>query len=677
MAATDLCMPLAQGVPGQYWTQGPQWWTPGPAAQLTQLDDPRWRGAVNRSYDNGTGLEAAFRGIYHVDGGQTYLMMSFQVYTDPDATGQADLVWLGLQRGGHGSGAPAYIIKVECPAAVTAIDAGPTGGVQWATVPENGGTETAVVGATPQLEDAHWLTLPGGGNNVYSWALNLRIPVRNGGADIDANGLNLGNIGDTFAFWFTIIVDHGQKDPNDPNAYIAVPYTYPRTMAAGLTGLHADPTFPSTANWAKAKLGGVDCGSGISLAGSDITANNGTNNIHAVLGQTTTNTFTVKPFNNGITAGVDAGALEATFRIANWGSQTPIDKAPPNMTDWQEIPFAGTPPNAPVGTGGGHPTNQAAIPNGQYGDLHFDWLIDANTAQYWSAANPLFAPHQCVYAQLKEVGGSGFDFINDSAYNNMNVVPTASPAVTAAEFSVKGRPATVGPKGGSQKLYVFVERSSAPRPMNAAQYKQLLLKERQQPAPTPVEKPSVPVERTPVSPITQAPVSPIERAPVPLTLTPITGLVGHMEINQPAEPIIARIAGLDLPTIVKALPAFKYHAYYSTGVKIHTRPGRLVTLYDPQTSFGYVVAHQGPLYGWSHSITPPAAGRSPFVAKGVIGLKEQPVQIAADRFAIDIPHNEAVVARTVITPILQPPKLDPAWLAWFKRLVAPSKRTTS
>jgi hypothetical protein len=672
MAATDLCFPVAQGVPGQYWGQGPQWWTPGPASALTQLDDPRWRGAVNRSFDNGTGLEAAMRGIYHSDGGQNYLMLSFQVYTDPDADGLADMVWLGLQRGGHGSGAPAYIIEMHSPAVVAAHEDSAAPVPSWGTIPDTGGQKTALTlpapHTPPELEARHWLTLPSPAANSYSWALNLRIPLRSGG-EIDETGLNLGNVGDTFAFWFTIIVDHGQVDPNDASAFIAVPYTFPR-LNAGLTGSHLNPVFPQTDHWATAKLGGAACGSGISLAGSDITANGGTNTIHAVPGATTTNHFKVRPFNNGITAGVDANALQATLRIANWGSQTPIDKAPAGQTDWQEIPFSGTPPAAPTSAGNVHPKNLVAIPNMGHGDLDFDWPIDANTAKYWTDPNPIFAPHQCVFAQLKEVGGPGYDFINDSAYNNMNVVPTASPAISAAEFSVKGRPTTV--KGGaSQKLYVFVQRSAAARPMTAAQYKQLLLKERQQPREPVAPRPAIQPE-TELTRVSQ-PMSDALRAAEPVSIaqplaTRMLAATSHAQIEQPA---VARLAGIDLGRILQVLPTFKYHAYYSTGIKIRTTPKRIVTLYDPQTSFGYVVAHQGPQFGWSHALTPAAVRR-----KGVVALKQQAAPIANDRFAIDIPHGGAVVAYAVITPVLRPPKLDPIWLNWFRRLTSPLTRIT-
>jgi hypothetical protein len=57
-------------------------------------------------------------------------------------------------------------------------------------------------------------------------------------------------------------------------------------------------------------------------------------------------------------------------------------------------------------------------------------------------------------------------------------------------------------------------------------------------------------------------------------------------------------------------------------------------------------------------------------------LKQQPPVLAPDRFAIDVPHGGAVAAHAVITPILQPPKLDPVWLSWFKRLATPLTRIT-
>lgn len=646
---TDIHFPAAQGVPGRFWGQAPQWWNAADPNYTTQLDDPRWRGAVNRSYDNGTGLEAAFRGVYHVDGGQTYLFASWQVYTDPDADGQADLVWLGLQRGGHGSGHPAYIVEINSPALISTHDAASTGGVNWYTVPDGGGTRTAVGGGTPELEARHWMVVPTGASNVYSWAIGVRIPLQTGGSDLDATGLNLGNTGDPFAFFYTIIVDHGLQDPMNPGAYIAVPYAYPRT-GADLSGFHADPTFPSTDHWAAAQLGGSD-GTGISLSGWDITANGGTNDIHAVPGATTTNHFLVRPKNNGLPM-VAHDTLQATVRIANWGSQTPIDKAPPGQSDWVEIPFTGA---AETYTGTGEPKNSNDMNSGDYGNCAFDWVIDPTTAQLWAGPTPTLAQHQCVFAQLREVGGTGYDFVNDSAYNNMNVLQTASPARSTAEISVKGRPAVrskVPPK-----LYMFVQKTSAPRQLGKAEL--ALEMARQRRLPSPLAR-ALAIVRPSASTVAVTPrIAPISLPRPSIDVTHVTPNVAKFPTDfelpqltaQNRAAVLARAAGVDFDIVAEQLPTFRYHAYYPTNTVIRTRPNRMVHLYDPQTSFGYYVLHKGLSYGWTHGVVQ---------ALQKAHLKVQrplPTQVGSDRFMIDIAqHNEPIHIDTVVTPVLQQPK---------------------
>lgn len=607
-----ITFPLAGAIPGSYGGQAPQWWAPLDA-DSSKLGDPRWIGAVNRSYDNGTGLEAAFRGLYHVDGGQPYLLMSFQAFTDPKAD-QNDLVWLGLQRQ---AGSTPYIVQINAPAtAPNTQDDIATGGVSWNVVPEGGGTRSALPGGVtpPELEARYWIVAPGLGSNDFQWGINIRIPVTSGGADLGASGINLGNIGGgaSFRFWFTIIVDHDVVDPNDPNSGVAVPYPYPRT-GANLTGTHLSPSFPATANWDTATaVSGAN--GGISLTGSDISANSGTDQIKASLTTPQTNHFKIRPKNNGITPDIPTGAIQGTARIANWGSQTPIDKAPAGFTTWQPIPFTGNPPNPPTSSPA-TPTNSAPIGNGNLGDIDFDWLIDTTTAGYWVGPNPILDLHQCVMAELEQVGGTtGYDFVNDSAYWNMNILPTASPATRTVEISTRGRPPTTG-GGGAQKVYVFVERTSAPATVAAG-------------------------EKVPGEPQL------LLRAAPQMTDMPardVGGVAG-------AGAVIEAIPEVDVDLLAQRVPTLRYHTYYSTGIKIQTRSGRTVTLYDPQTSFGYFVLHQGAVYGWSHDLVPaahPAAG----LARG-----EKPQRIGGDHFAVDVPHGGAVAFDTIITPLEEPPK---------------------
>lgn len=597
-----LCIPVALGVPG-HWDTAPQWWVPGDVFQK-QLDDPRWNNAVNRSYNNGVGREAAFRGVYMTENNKPHLYFTFQLYTDPTASQQFDMVYLGLQRQ---NGTP-YIVRIWSPSDTSNHDGDDTGGVEWLKLKTDRTVEQVPGTNFPDLKDRHWLK-SAANSNTYVWAINVRVPVTSSGGDITTDGVNLGNIagGTTFRMWYAIVYSPAPDDPNDPANGIGIPYYWPRTARIDDSGF--DTLYPAATDWEEVKLGTGNCGAGVSLDAADIgveTAPNAplSNYINASTAQPTTNKIAVRPKNNGITAGVPAYGLEAIVRIANWGSQTPWQQT--GAGGWQVIPFGSTAMNQ----------NTVGIADGLKGSITFEWTLSTSDAQQFVGQGAPRSAHQCLFAQLKSHANPPVDFINDSGYTNMWFIKTGSPVRERAEISVKGR--QPAPRGASRKVYIFVERTNMPASLAEGE---------------------------------EAPRgwSSDERM-----------LRTHVEDVE-----------LTVDALAQRAPTVRYHVFYSTGKKLRV-PGRALTLYEPQTAFGYFVDHDGPLYGWAHALQP-APAPSLFAAAPATpeALKED------DQYVLEVPDNGAVSIYAVVAPVEEPgvdpipppPPPEPWWVQLLRALI--------
>jgi hypothetical protein len=621
-----LCIPNAGWIPGQWFDHAPFWWDKNDQDYIGQLDDPRWIGSAARSYNSGTGAQARFRTVHHfegdIEGGQEYLFLALQAYLDPERDAQADKVFVGLQRmadpGAGVSEGPAYVIEVPGSLQVVDHEFDPPGGTVWNTIPAGGGQLTGVGGGVPDIKDRQWLQPTPNGNSSF-WAFHLRIPIRSSGSDIDASGLNLGTFTKGFKLWCWIRVAQGKEVNGE---LVNVSYYLPRTGAE----IQPGNTFPGTAKWETAKVGtgGGSCGAGISLASSDITANGGTNQIKASLSSTELNTFVVRPKNNQITAGIADKTVEAQLRIANWGSQTPVDKAPPNTTEWEVIPFGAGDQWWPLETtppGG-------TVPDGAKGEIDATWNIDPGTAALFVGQNPPRDNHQCIFVQLRDSqtnppASGGYDYVNDSTFNNMEFKQTGSPMRDTAEISVKGRQPTGS--GSSAKVYVFVERSNLPRSIGAK------------------DDPRKP----------------------PLFTIGDDGLPHYTSDRRDFGAV--DLTDVDHDELAAAVPTVRYHVFYPTGVT-YEEGGKTLALYEPQTSFGHFVSHAGLAYGWTHQLAPAS-----HVRDGVSAAKPNMLGDDGDHYTIEVPHDGTVAVDLVLTPLEEPSGggclgLLLPFLNWLKKL---------
>lgn len=213
--------------------------------------------------------------------------------------------------------------------------------------------------------------------------------------------------------------------------------------------------------------------------------------------------------------------------------------------------------------------------------------------------------HQCM---LVELFGPNLRFQNSSVYRNMNFVE-ASRFEREADVSVVGLPPF--PDGSKRRdVYLFVDVRNMP----SVEFR----------------GPKVPSNRTDTAP------SPVVVKPPPQPEPPNPEQKKRNEdVRQPDPPGAvepAPPAGPEDPgPILERNASYVVHAYHDTGKRVMVN-GRSRPILKPQTSFGYVVDHAGPLAGWRH-------------------LLEGAQQIGPNLYKIAVPDGRSVAIRTVIEAV--------------------------
>jgi hypothetical protein len=418
-----------------------------------------------------------------------------------------------------------------------------------------------------------------------SWAVFMQVPI-------DSNpdlGLDLAT---SFSMWFEVQVTH-------PNSAV-VTYDFPAGVAFNdvatsmddtgwqatrRTTAPSDPSCIQGVSLAVADVGTVPAGSSCGNPGdtlsSSIALTNG--------GSPGSNVLCARPLNE-TGAPIAASDVDATFRIANWGTQPDWNMVPdPLNTLWKTV-------NPTPATGG-------AIADGAKGNLAFTWNLTANDGTVNDACtfdpqppglgcNPVPAAnrrkrHQCMLVELS--GAPPLTFSTSSVYRNMNFV-NASTFRREAEVSVVGLAPEPVPQP-QREVYLYVQTDNMPAHVGRG-------------------APSTP----PV---------------VDYYTRPATGEAAASgdDVNQPPR----RVEPLEKSPYQKLRetePTYQVHAFHDTGrtTMIHGRSYRVL---EPQTSFGYFVDHQGALTGWRHEL---------------IGAQK----IAPDYYRIPVPENGTATITTVI-----------------------------
>lgn len=583
-----LNIPAAVSVPG-HWGIGPQWWNAaglpnrayhGDVDASGQPSDPRWNGSARRSYASGAAVEAEVRATQMMEprsGGQPdqrVIYLSFFVPNDPDAAVGTKALSDGVLIGFKGASGVGHLIEIDAydnlnagakPAANFIYyrnDASPAGSTHW--VPENwgvpGNADRSGVQAAWLDDTRVWVTQQGSAPNVrYTWSINVRIPVTTSG-DIGNSGINLS--GASFKFFFSVLKDTGPG---------VVPYSWPRTVTPpsdDLTG----KVLPPFASWDDVAFGGG--GAGISLNASDVGTTNPVNNQilypKAAADPPTVNTL-YADITNTTGSSIPRHTLRATFRIANWGSQPWQEYL--TGTAWQEV----------------LPTflklNENAIANNDAGAnrrISFPWSITYADAAPWRTGAKTV--HQCFLVTLAAFRDDPatpqavYDFVNDSAFQNMYVIQTASPVQQRAEISLAGVPKTrVGLRGKipilrNRDVFMFVSTDNMPASLPAGQAMQ------------------------------PRDIRTLLQATTPLARTELARSLPEL-IRRPDGDggIFDRPPHVPIDELATQLTTIRYFLYADTGKKIKVG-GRLRPLLAQQTSFGYFIQHKGPVVGWDYSL---------------------------------------------------------------------------
>ncbi len=443
-------IPAAGGVPG---ISGPPDWL-GVSPDYS-LDDVRWRGATQRTFGGGASQSAVFKAIQvntpaaggAVDGA---IYLSFRAAYVQALSAANDYVYFGIRAG---SGGKAMVARIQVHGA-SFTPAGPPSANPPANIASlsfwtstNNGASWTLITPNPGDPQPTWINTSGrswlhpadGGDPNNRWAVQLKIPVTSAMVDIiDAGGPNLGA---NFTMWYLIRATVEVAPGNYAPVILGEYRTTGTTNVGNLNG-----TFPATSAWEQYALtSGPGAFGGIAITWGDVLVQNG-------LGTGTTiqnganNTFIARPRNYRpaiVNAGdpdftIPVGDIEATFRIANWGSVSGQPWNPNFATgQWDMVPGVQPVPSQdpiPVLTAGSNPP--ATNP------------IRHTTLMNLAAGK---STHQCVLVTLT---GNSLNFLNDSLYQNMNY-DHASTLAREAEISVKGlTPFSAQPRD----VYLAVEK---------------------------------------------------------------------------------------------------------------------------------------------------------------------------------------------------------------------------
>jgi hypothetical protein len=519
-ATSVTCVAPAFGIPP---TGGPpKWWSTSPPEPVyhNQLDDPRWSGASKITYGDGTGEKVEFRALHDA----SYFYLSWRAFVAPASTPDQNTLYFGYRSGGGGD----VIVSVSL-SSLAAATASASQLTLTAFLRNPDGTQGSAVTLPPEIPATArvWVDPAAPG----SWAVQVQLPI-------SALQVTCGRA----QIWYDLLTG----TPTNPVAS----FTWPRSGAdvdGGTVASPHPPIYPDPAiwNWLRPSTGPGDprCASeGVSLDYSNIgTTNTPASEIRfSAAAPHPNNTFFARPTNHS-GAAIAAGAITATFRLANWGS-VPGDweQGVPSNQLWAAIP------------GGTDVPTSGLIANGATADAtnqsHFDWTVTgSDLAQFTSGAR---RPHQCMLVELKS-SAPGLTFTNASVYRNMDLV-SASKFKRDALLSVKGLTAT---PGGARDLYLYVETQDMP--------------ERASPTPPP------------------------ERTAVPTKAHDQTEGRNNLEAGRP---VPSEGQGSDHP-----LPTYRVHVYYDTS-KVVSLGGTTRPVLHHQTSFGYQVTHQGDLQGWRNEL---------------------------------------------------------------------------
>jgi hypothetical protein len=456
-APKDACVRQAEGVPGAA-NHTPEWWN---TALSESQREVRWTGASTRTDDN-TSTPELSRTRMIWDRPSETVFFEFEVNGDPSINTTQDLAVLTVA---NATGtAPELFIRFQplrgcstvskCTGAGSAVanasinySAATAGGtsVTWSALSSTNPSQTFTV-SHPWVKVREVVS---GGSTTYNWTLSFGLRVPLSGNDIRPNLRIYGNAimyvpGPTSgtAIEFPLLCNPSSTTSNDCLMFSGAGTG---TIMDSLPIGGMATTWPVLDSANPASCGGVELIR--DLVGSNYGMYTGTVPGTSVPYQLpgfqipfTTGARFRAGFHNNTGQKLDAGSIEAEFRIANWGLQ---------WTDWQNATWsmvATAELNAQVTAGG-------------YGGAFGEGRLESDVWVPATSGLTLENSHQCVHVRLKS--DTGVDFKVDSMYRNMDIV----------NASVARRPAIIDlgdralPKGKEQHdVYLLVRSEHMPDP---------------------------------------------------------------------------------------------------------------------------------------------------------------------------------------------------------------------
>ena len=563
----SINIPAAGGVPG---ISGPPDWFNAPPTGSFDLDDVRWRGATKTTFGAGGAGSNSLRAIQATVGGQQFIYLSFRAAFVQALSEQYDTVYLGLQRTG-GTKAMVIQMQVHGPTFTPAgpPSANPPANIASVQIWTRLNTDSSWTG--PQAMTPSWIAnnarawiqsaadVPADPNN--RWAIELRIPAMAAG-DIAAN--NGPNLGTDFDMWYVI---HGATSTGSP-VILADYRTSGTTTEGNLQNANFPVPFPPSGVWDEFVLtSGPAAFGGVALEWGDVVVQNAAHGEGWEIANGQPNTFVARPRNYRPAGNtINAGDINATFRIANWGSV-----ADPNAP-WDYVPgnnaTTPVPSNAaiPVLSAGSNPpaTNPIAL-----GPANMTLAAGKNT-------------HQCMLVTLS---GNNLNFLNDSIFQNMNY-DHASLLQREAEISILGlTPFSPQPRD----VYLAIEKINMLRNMPAGTDEGVFLESTMRQL---IAKGGALAKKLETA---RAILSDVDNA------APRVRPEGGNERLNTFVKVLSEV-GLTDNELDQLFPTFRVHPYYDTGERITGSDGRSHPVLSAQSSFGIYAYHEGGLDGWQTSL---------------------------------------------------------------------------
>ena len=555
-----VSIPSAAGVPG---ISGPPIWFPGEPTANFFLDDVRWRGAVKRTFGSGTGGSNFFRATQATVASQKFIYLTFRAAFVQQLSDADDLIYLGLQKHGtasamvaritaHGAAfTPAGPPSANPPANVAAVDIWTLSGGVW--------TFSAMTPTWINENVRMWLQssadVMADPNN--RWAVQLRIPANTVGGITDNSGPNLGT---DFDMWYLI---HGSTGGNPT---ILADY---RTAGTTTENDLIDLNYPLPANWDEFQLTSAAAASGgVALYFGDVKVSN----VHgegSLIDNHNNNTFLARPRNYS-NVDIPAGEINATFRIANWGSVVGFPNSPDfSSGSWDYVP--GNDENTPVISATPVPKITAPNPPPALAPIQLATVVDL--------AVPPKSLHQCILVTLS---GANINFLNDAVYQNMNF-DSASTVKRAAHINISGAVTEKSFAPTQRDVYLAVEKLNM-APEAKSDEGQFL---------------SASMERLIRQEGGEGPLSDkLRRA------QDILKNRGGETQNDRLQILIEVLSevGLTEEETDQLFPTFRIHVYHDTGERVNRPDGTERPVLREQSSFGIYAYHEGTLEGWASSL---------------------------------------------------------------------------